>query len=68
MLYGSFLFFFQANLVLVGLGGLVEVSLATVGVWESGAQQGLGRLVMWWQEVTGERESGELESGGETTE
>lgn len=68
MLYGSFLFFFQANLVLVGLGGLVEVSLATVGVWESGAQQGLERLVMWWQEVFGEQESRVLESGGETRE
>lgn len=68
MLYGSSLFFFQANLILVGLGGLVEVSLATVGVWESGAQQGLERLVMWWQGVIGEQESGELESGGETRE
>lgn len=68
MLCGSFLFFFQANLVLVGLGGLVEVSLATVGVRESGAQQGLERLVMWWQEVFGEQECGALESGGETRE
>lgn len=34
--------------------------LATVGVWESGAQQRLKRLAMWWQEVIGEQESGEL--------
>lgn len=68
MVYDSFLFFFQANLVLGGLGGLVEVSLATVGMWESGAQQGLERLVMWWQEVFGEQESRALELGGETRE
>ena len=65
MLCGPLLLFFQASLGLFGFGSIGGASLATFGVGDSGAQQGLGELVMRWQEVTGEKESGELESGGE---
>lgn len=65
MLSGSLLSFFQASLVLAGAWGTVGKALTTIGVSKSGDQQGLGKLVMRWQEATREKESGELESGGE---
>ena len=45
------------SLGLFGFGSIGGASLATFGVGDSGAQQGLGELVMRWQEVTGEKES-----------
>lgn len=67
-LCGSLLLFFQESLVLVGFGGVGGAALATIGERRSWDQQGLGNLVMRWQEATRGKESGELESGGRRRE